>query len=145
MSTASIRERALQALLQALVTHDWPAPAPRVARDQPLPERIPPGGLITLYDGEQGEPVELLLSPLTRSYEHVAELQLAVQSPEEDARAEALDRLVQGVTAAIAADETLGGTLDWAEVGALADDLVAAEGEAGLKAGTLPVTLAYDL
>lgn len=144
MSTATARERALQALLQALEAHAWPSPSPRIARDQALPERVPPGGLVTLYDGEQGEPVEELLSPGRRSYEHAAELQLVVQSPVAAERAEAFDRLVREIAAALAADETLGGAVDWAQPGSPADDLVAAEGEAGLKAATLPVILAYD-
>lgn len=144
MSTPSARERALQALLQALEAHAWQEPKPRISRDQALPERVPAGGLITLYDGEQGEPVEVLLSPRRRAYEHVAELQLVVQSADASERTRALDRLVRGVTAALAVDLALGGAVDWAEVGSLADDLVAADGEASLKAGTLPVTLAYD-
>jgi len=144
VSSPGVRERALQALLQALAAYAWPEPKPRIGRDQALPERVPPGGLITLYDGDQGEPVEVLLSPRRRVYEHVAELQLVVQSPAASDRAAALDKLVRGVTAALAGDSTLGGTVDWTEVGSLADDLVAPEGEATLKAGTLPVILAYD-
>ena len=61
---------ALHARLQTL--------AASVLRDEVLPERIPPAGLIILRDGQPGEP-EVTLSPLRYHFQHRAELEVIVQ------------------------------------------------------------------
>jgi len=55
----ALRENILQALLAALQT----VPDATVLRGAILPERIPPGGLLILRDGDPGTP-EVTLSPL---------------------------------------------------------------------------------
>ena len=74
---------ALHARLHAL--------AALVLRDEVLPERIPPAGLIILRDGQPGEP-EVTLSPLRYHYQHRVELEVVVQAP--NARASAFDTLL---------------------------------------------------
>ena len=73
---------ALHARLQPL--------AAKVLRDEVLPERIPPAGMIILRDGQPGEP-EITLSPLRYHFQHRAELEVIVQSA--DDRATAFDTL----------------------------------------------------
>ena len=95
---------ALHARLSAL-----PASA---LRGDVLPERVPAAGLMILRDGEPGEP-EVTLSPLRYHYQHRAEIEAVVQGAARDA---AFDTLCASISAALAADRTLGGLCDWIEV-----------------------------
>src|SRR5690606_2303289 len=99
------RETTLAALLVRLQTL-----AAVVLRDEVLPERIPPAGLIILRDGQPGEP-EVTLSPLRYHYQHRAELEVVVQAVND--RATAFDSLIAAIGAALDADRTLGGLCDW--------------------------------
>jgi hypothetical protein len=95
---------ALHARLQPL--------AALVLRDEILPERIPPSGLIILRDGQPGEP-EVTLSPLRYHYQHRAELEVVVQAG--TGRASAFDSLIAAIGEALEGDRTLGGLCDWVE------------------------------
>jgi len=109
-------------------------------RDEVLPERIPPAGLIILRDGQPGEP-EVTPSPLRYYYKHRAELEVVVQAP--DGRANAFDTLVAKIGTALEADRTLGGLCDWAEPEAPASVDLPIEGAAALKAALITVVLHY--
>jgi len=132
------RETILQVLLAALET----MPAATVLREEVLPERIPPAGLIILRDGDPGAP-EVMLSPLSYSYEHKAELEVIVQGKTPAARAAAFDTLVQNIGAAIAANRTLGGLCDWIEAAAPKPIDLPIEGGEALKAAIIDITLIY--
>ena len=95
---------ALHARLQPL--------AATVLRDEVLPERIPPAGLIILRDGQPGEP-EVTLSPLRYHFQHRAELEVIVQGAND--RATAFDTLMMAIGTALTTDRTLGGLCDWVE------------------------------
>jgi hypothetical protein len=79
-----------------------------------LPERIPPGGLAILRDGDPGEP-EFLFSPPLYLYEHRAELDLVVEAANPATRDAAFDGLKLAVGVAIAADRTLGSLCDYVQ------------------------------
>lgn len=121
---------ALQARLQTL--------AAPVLRDEVLPERIPPAGLIILRDGQPGEP-EVTLSPLRYHYQHRAELEVIVQGAND--RATAFDTLIEAIGTALATDRTLGGLCDWVEAEASVD--LPVEGAVSLKAAVVTVVLHY--
>ncbi|WP_287882878.1 MULTISPECIES: acyl-CoA transferase [Paracoccus] len=123
---------ALHARLQPL--------AATVLRDEVLPERIPAAGLITLRDGEPGEP-EVTLSPLRYHYQHRAELEVIVQAG--TGRASTFDVLITAIGTALAADRTLGGLCDWVEPEAPASVDLPVEGAAALKAAVITVVLHY--
>ena len=123
---------ALQARLQPL--------AAQVLRDEVLPERIPPAGLIILRDGQPGEP-EMTLSPLRYHYQHRAELEVVVQAG--SGRASAFDELIAAIGTALEADRTLGGLCDWVEPEAPASVDLPIEGAASLKAAVITVVLHY--
>lgn len=123
---------ALQARLQPL--------AALVLRDEILPERIPPEGLIILRDGQPGEP-EVTLSPLRYHYQHRAELEVVVQAG--TSRASTFDDLIAAIGAALEADRTLGGLCDWVEPEAPASVDLPIEGAAALKAAVITVLLHY--
>ena len=109
-------------------------------RDEVLPERIPPAGLIILRDGQPGEP-EVTLSPLRYHYQHRAELEVVVQTP--NGRASAFDNLIVAIGTALEADRTLGGLCDWVEAEAPASVDLPVEGAVSLKAAVITVLLHY--
>ena len=111
-----------------------------VLRDEVLPERIPPAGLVILRDGQPGEP-EVTLSPLRYHYQHRAELEVVVQAG--TGRASAFDTLIAAIGAALDADRTLGGICDWIEPEAPATVDLPIEGVATLKAAVITVVLHY--
>ncbi len=124
---------ALHARLQSL--------AATVLRDEVLPERIPPAGLIILRDGQPGEP-EVTLSPLRYHYQHRAELEVIVQTPGN--RATAFDTLIAAIGTALATDRTLGGLCDWVEAEAPASVDLPVDGAVALKAAVVTVVLHYS-
>jgi hypothetical protein len=124
---------ALHARLQPL--------AATVLRDEVLPERIPPAGLIILRDGQPGEP-EVTLSPLRYHYQHRADLEVIVQTPEN--RSTAFDTLIAAIGTALAADRTLGELCDWVEAEAPASVDLPVEGAVSLKAAVVTVVLHYS-
>ncbi len=123
---------ALHTLLQTL--------AATALRDEVLPERIPPSGLIILRDGQPGEP-EVTLSPLRYHYQHRAELEVVVQAT--SGRAAAFDSLIAAIGTALAADRTLGGLCDWVEAEAPAAVDLPVQGASALKAAVITVVLHY--
>jgi hypothetical protein len=82
------REEVLAALLGCLQT----VPDAAVKHEEPLPEKVPTGGLLILRDGDPGEP-EVLLSPLTYLWQHRAEIEVVVQKAAAEAP-ETLDDLL---------------------------------------------------
>mgnify|MGYP000135560086 CR=1 FL=1 len=124
---------ALHARLQTL--------AATVLRDEVLPERIPPAGLIILRDGQPGEP-EVTLSPLRYHYQHRAELEVVVQAANN--RATSFDTLIASIGTTIDADRTLGGLSDWVEAEAPASVDLPVEGAVSLKAAVITVLLHYS-
>ncbi len=114
--------------------------AASVLRDEVLPERIPPAGLIIMRDGQPGEP-EVTLSPLRYHYQHRAELEVIVQPAGN--RATAFDMLIAAIGTALAADRTLGGLCGWVETEAPASVDLPVEGAVSLKAAVVTVVLHY--
>jgi len=123
---------ALHARLQPL--------AATVLRDEVLPERIPPAGLIILRDGQPGEP-DVTLSPLRYHFQHRAELEVIIQDA--NFRATAFDTLIAAIGTALAADRTLGGLCDWVEAEAPASVDLPVDGAVSLKAAVVTVVLHY--
>ena len=112
-----------------------------VLRDEVLPERIPPAGLIILRDGQPGEP-EVTLSPLRYHFQHRAEIEVIVQTPGN--RATAFDTLIAAIGTVLAIDRTLGGLCDWVEPEAPASVDLPVEGAASLKAAVITFVLHYS-
>lgn len=132
------REQVLAALFERLRTISQAT----VRRNEPLPEKVPAGGLVVLRDGDPGDP-EVLLSPLTYLWSHRAIIEAVVGGPTPSARDAALDDLLAAIGAALAADRTLGGLCDLIEAGAPEVAAVAVEGAAPFKGAAVPVSLVY--
>jgi len=132
------RETILKALFAALET----VPGPTVLREDVLPARVQPTGLLILRDGDPGAP-EVMLSPLSYSYEHKAELEVIVPGKTPAARAAAFDTLVQAVGTVLAANHTLGGLCDGVDAAAPKPVDLPVDGGEALKAATIEITLIY--
>ena len=111
------------------------------------------GGLLTLRDGEPGEP-EVTMSPLIYEYRHRAEIEVILQPPiviangevmdgQMEAFRNALDSVLLALGEALEADRTLGGTCLWVEPEAPITSDLALEGTAGIIAAIVPVELNY--
>jgi len=133
----SLREQVLAALFLQIQR----IPLAAVKREEPVPEKVPDGGLIILRDGDPGEP-EVLLSPVTYLWQHRAEIEVIVQKAPAEATA-GLDALLAELGAALSADRTLGGLVDWVEWSAPQTRDLAVDGAAGLKGAVVTVTLHY--
>ncbi len=116
----------------------------KILRNAELPETVPPGGLIILRDGFIGEPVDITLSPVSYAWQHRAELEVFVRGNDPASRAASLDDLVVAIEQVVAADRTLGGSIDHCEPGPPEEpEDLAQEGAQSFKAAILPVILHY--
>src|SRR5579885_1680372 len=103
----------------------------QVKRNLDKPERIPPGGLVIIRDGDPGEP-EVLLSPLTYVYEHRVPIELAAFASASLTREQAIDQMLSAIGTAAMANRTLGGLCDFIETEApTSDDLETAGAMSG--------------
>jgi hypothetical protein len=135
----SIREIAITALQSRLaLSLALRNPAPKLLRNETVPQRLPPGGLVVLRDGETVEETPIL-SPLAWQIEHRAVVELVAASTT------LLDALLVEIGAAITADRTLGGAVEWTHPGAPSFDDVETEGAAAARAAAIPVTLVFTV
>jgi hypothetical protein len=135
----STRETILQRLFAALDLKLTPLQVD-LRRNDVLPTRIDPRGLVILRDGYPGEP-ETTFSPLQYHYEHRAEIEVFVQ-PGSDREA-LFDSLCRAIGAAVVVDRTLGGLCDWTEAEAPAPDDTPVEGAVTYRAAVIGVRLHY--
>ena len=98
------RELVLTATLQRLRA----ALSVTVRRNEALPERVAPEGLVIVRDGDTGEP-DIMLNPRTEFYSHRVELEAFIFRASDGSGEDALDALHVGIAVALAADPSLGG------------------------------------
>ena len=89
-------------------------PGAEVRRNLAKPERIPPGGLVVIRDGDPGEP-DVTLSPVSYLYTHRIPVEIAAFESAMLTREEVLDGMLAAIGAAIIANRRLGGLVDWIE------------------------------
>jgi hypothetical protein len=114
----SRREQVLDALKALVVSA---LPNADVKRNLAKPERIPPGGLAIVRDGDPGEP-EVILSPLIYIYTHRIPIEIAAYETSSETREQVLDGMLGAIGAAVVADRTLGGLCDFIEAEAPATE-----------------------
>ena len=114
-----------------------------VKRNTALPERIADHAMAILRDGEMGEP-EVSLSPLTYHWQHQVAIELFVADPDVAVRDARMDGLLVELAVLIEQDRTLGGVIEYAEIGPPKFDELAPDGTSGIKACLLPVVLHYS-
>ena len=135
----SIREQALAALYKRL----GDSLAVQVRRADGNAVSIPSAGAtVTMEDGSpEAEP---MMSPLQYAIEHPVPITIEASGT---ARV-AIDETLQGIAAAVAADPTLGGLIDWSEITDMDTDTEAPEGAGGQKmpprrVANLTITMQY--
>jgi hypothetical protein len=136
---ASKRETVLAAV-KALVAAALPAA--EVKRNLAKTQRIPPGGLVVIRDGDPGEP-EMVLSPLTYLYSHRIPLELATYESATLTREQVLDVMTAAIGAAIGANRTLGGLCDWIEAEAPVTDDIEVLGALPARFADLTILAVY--
>jgi hypothetical protein len=114
-----------------------------VKRNAALPERVADHAMAILRDGEMGEP-DVSLSPLTYHWQHQVAIELFVADPDASARDARMDGLLIEFAGLIEADRTLGGVIEYADIGPPKFDELAPDGSSGIKACLLPVVLHYS-
>ncbi|WP_198369751.1 hypothetical protein [Roseomonas rosulenta] len=141
----SMREAAIAALHGRLaISLAGRHPAPLVLRGETVPQRLPPGGLVVIRDGETVEETAIL-SPLAWAIEHRAEIEVTVAGATPAARSAQLDALLVAIAAAINTDRMLGGAVEWTQPGAPGFEDVEVEGAAAARAASVPVTLFFTV
>ena len=137
------REQVLVALEAVLKTIETTVTDVEVFRNLVLPPEVPDGGLVVLRDGDPGDP-EIVLSPVTYQWEHVAEIEIIVAEGEDAARTTALDDILAAIGVALKADRTLGGAVDEVRAEPPVPEDEGIEGAPAVRGLVLPVTLYYD-
>ncbi len=139
----SQRENAIGALFAVLGQLSLGMSGVAVKRNAALPERVGNHAMTILRDGEMGEP-EVSLSPLTYHWQHQVAIELFVANADAAARDARMDGLLTELAGLIEADRTLGGVVEYAEIGSPKLDELAPDGSSGIKACLLPVVLHYS-
>jgi hypothetical protein len=134
----SKREQVLSALFDRLRSVEGAI----VKRNQCLPQTVPTRGLVTLRDGEPGEP-DVTLNPRSEFYSHAVELEVFVAQPVNGGGEQDLDALLVEIGAALAADRSLGGLAENLYWSAPVVEAVAIEGAAPILSARLTVTIDY--
>ncbi len=117
-------------------------PGPTVRRNEALPERVPPAGLLILRDGDPGEP-DVTLNPRTEFYSHRVELEALVTRAPDGSGEAMLDALLQHVADALAADASLGGLAENLHLGPPEIGILAIEAAAPILTARLILTVEY--
>jgi hypothetical protein len=139
----SQRESAIGALFSVLGRLSLGTSGTTVKRNAALPERVLEHAMAILRDGEMGEP-EVSLSPLAYHWQHQVAVELFVADADAAARDARMDGLLTELAGLIEADRTLGGVVEYAEIGSPKFDELAPDGSSGIKACLLPVVLHYS-
>jgi hypothetical protein len=137
----SKREQVLDAV-KALVAAALPDAD--VKRNLAKADRIPPGGLVIVRDGDPGDP-EVMLSPLTYIYTHRIPIEVAAYETSSQPREQVLDEMLGAIGGAVAGDRTLGGAVEWAQPGSPEFQDVEFEGAAAARAALVPFTLWFTV
>jgi len=135
----SKREQVIEAIVALVVAA---LPSATVERNAAKPERIPPGGIVIVRDGDPGEP-EVLLSPLTYLYTHRITVEIAARESGTQSREQVLDIMLAAIGAAVAADRTLGGLCDFIEVEAPATADIEASGAQPVRWADAAIVATY--
>ena len=138
--TASKTEQVLEGVQAVLET----VPGAVVERNSALPEKVPPGGLIILRDGDPGEPERALGGFGSTYYQHAVEVEVYLEEGDAAARDAAFDALLQEIGAALETDPTLGGLAFGLTYGRPEPAIEAVAGAPAIKTATLTVTVDYE-
>lgn len=135
----SRREQVLDAI-KALVAAALPSA--EVKRNLAKPERVAPGGLAIIRDGDPGEP-EVTLSPLTYIYTHRIAIEIAAYETSSETREDVLDGMLAVIGGAVASSRTLGGLCDFIEAEAPATEDIETSGARAVRWADAVIVATY--
>ena len=135
----SRREQVLGAI-HALIASALPSA--EVKRNLAKPERVPPGGLVIVRDGDPGEP-EVTLSPLIYIYTHRVPIEIAAYETSSETREHVLDDMLAAIGAAVSSSRTLGGLCDFIEAEAPATEDIEAAGARAVRWADAVIVATY--
>lgn len=134
-----------EAVIQALVTVLTAAvPTATVKRGDALPAKLEDGILLLVPDGTVEPDGELLGSHGPWYVQHTIPLEVVVKGGVAGDRDEAFDDALLAIDAALQGDLTLGGEAQGTVWGRPASEAEAFPGAAGVKSGTLEITIDYQ-
>ena len=131
-----------EAIMLALFARLQTITGPKVLRNEVLPEKVPPEGLLILRDGDPGDP-EIMLSPLSYYWERRAEIEVIVTAADQAGRDQKLDDLILQIGQAVAVDRTLDGTCDYAAAFAPQTGDIVVDGMQPFRTAIVPIDLIY--
>jgi len=137
---SSKSEQVLEAIKLMLVT----VPGAKIERNTAVPEKISPGGLIVLRDGDPGEPETALGGFGGVYYSHNIEIELYIEEGDAAARDAAFDTLVQSIGTALETDATLGGLAFGMSYGRPEINTETVSGAPAIKTGTITMIVEYE-
>jgi len=113
-----------------------------VRRNDPLPQKIPEAGLVTLRDGVITE-AETILSPPRIIFAHKVEIEVLVQKATPADRDTALDNLLDNIDRLLVSDTSLSGLIDYmySEPPEFIEEVT--DGSIPIKAATVHIVLEY--
>lgn len=138
------KRRDAAAAVKAMIAAAIPGQDVRgLANDAARPTAIPPNGLVIVRPGTMGEP-DVDLNPLTYHYQHRIPVELAWM-PQAGQDADAIvDAMLEAIGAAVAADRTLGGAVEFLDVTEPEVGDIAAAGTATAAGATFEVVAHYS-
>lgn len=116
----------------------------RVERNSVLPEKIPSRGLIVIYDGDPGEPEQVLGGFNNAYYEHQIEVVLYMEEGNAAQRDQKFDGLLLNIGEILEGNPTLDGLVAGLSYARPETAIEPVLGGPAIKTGTLIVIAEYD-
>lgn len=138
----SKRLTVLQAVCQLVADALPNAEVLGIDNDAIAPVKLPAGGRAIVRSGEPGEP-GVTLGVLSYSYAHRIPVELAAHASGTLSREAAIDAMAAAIGAAVEADRTLGGEVEWLDLEALTTDDLYEPNAKAAKAGDLAIVAEY--
>lgn len=137
----SVREQIIAAFFAELKTLE--SSRIKVFRNPDKLMKVPESGaLIILRDGQSDEP-EVLLSPLTYIYEHVAALEIMIDNAYAESQKTTLDDLLMIIENLILNNRSMNGLAEWMEAQAPEFLQEAVEGAPAIRAATVNLLMRF--
>lgn len=137
----SVREQIIAAFFAELKTLE--SSRIKVFRNPDKLMKVPESGaLIILRDGQSDEP-EVLLSPLTYIYEHVATIEIMIDNAYAESQKTTLDDLLMIIENLILNNRSMNGLAEWMEAQAPEFLQEAVEGAPAIRAATVNLLMRF--
>jgi hypothetical protein len=142
VQTTSKREAIVQALVRAISVLE--NADTKVYRNLDKPLKIHTDGMIILRDNEAAKEIEVLLNPLSYTYELAVQLEVMVQHQDSNERSGMLDLLLSRLEVVINENCTLNGLAEHVEAKSAEFHDEPIEGAATIRIATVPVIVRFD-